>query len=170
MELISAEQRGALLGSAREILKLELLDHYAADAALFAAWRAGDVGTVAASYAQWRDVVAAEIEAGVTARRVRVVSEPLSEYQRMAVEWSGLAVDAGEQLRWLPRRLVSTEPLPGNDFFVLDGQIAMFNVHDGHDNLVENQLSRDPGVVKFCQGAFERAWGMAIPHREYKPS
>ncbi|KAB2342931.1 DUF6879 family protein [Actinomadura rudentiformis] len=108
MELISVEQRTALIWAGRPFLKLELRDSYAFDAGLFDAWRRGDRETISRSVDTWRDKVASEVAAGRRLRRVRVVSEPLSEYQRMAVDISGSAVDAGEELRWLPRRLVST--------------------------------------------------------------
>jgi hypothetical protein len=87
----------------------------------------------------------------------------------MAVRFSGLAVDAGEALRWLPRRLVSTVPLPGNDYMVLDGEIVLFNILDGNDDRVDVHMSADPDVVKFCLDAFERAWELAIPHYDYRP-
>jgi hypothetical protein len=116
----------------------------------------------------WRDKVAAEVAAGRRIRRVRVVSEPLSEYQRMAVDISGPAVEAGEELRWLPRRLVSVLPLPGNDCFILD-DLVIFNVLGGADERAEIQLHRDAGAVGFCRDAFEAAWDIATSHHEYKP-
>ncbi|MEV5568629.1 DUF6879 family protein [Spirillospora sp. NPDC052269] len=169
MELISAEQRAALLWAGRPFLKLELRDSYAFDAELFDAWRRGDREVMARTVEGWRGKVASEVAAGRRLRRVRVVSEPLSEYQRMAVQISGSAVEAGEELRWLPRRLVSTLPLPGNDCFVLE-DLVIFNVLGGSDERVEIQLHRDPDVVEFCQTAFEAAWKLATPHREYRPA
>lgn len=133
------------------------------------AWRSGDYDFLVTSYSGWRDAVAAMTAEGRTLRRVRVVSEPLSEYQQMAVRFSGPAVDAGEDLRWLPRRLVSTIALPGNDCFVLDGRMAMFNVLDGDNDRSEIQLYTEASVVRFCLEAFETAWSLAVPHHEYRP-
>lgn len=79
------------------------------------------------------------------------------------------SVDAGEELRWLPRRLVSALPLPGNDCFVLD-DCVMFNVIGGNDEPVDIQLSREPDVMKFCRDSFESAWEIATPHREFEPA
>lgn len=166
MELISAEQRTALIWAGRPFLKLELRDKYAIDDELLDAWRSGDEETVTKYLTPWRDRVASEVAAGRRVRRVRVVSEPLSEYQRMLVDTSGLAVDAGEELRWLPRRLTSSLPLPGNDCFVLD-DLVVFNVLGGNDERTEIQVHRDPETVTFCRGAFEAAWDLATPHREY---
>ncbi|GAA3122928.1 DUF6879 family protein [Streptosporangium carneum] len=170
MELISVKQRSELLKDVRETLKLEHRDFYAVDADDLALFVAGDLDAVAASYQVWADSVAEMEQAGEHLRRVRVISEPLSDYQRMAVQFSGPAVDAGEDLRWLPRRLTSTLPLPGNDFFVLDGHTALFNVMDGNGDRAEIQLYTEPEVVKLCLEAFEAAWAVAIPHREYKPT
>ncbi|MFI0409103.1 DUF6879 family protein [Actinomadura sp. 3N508] len=169
MELISAEQRKTLTRGAREVLKVELRDHYEVDAELLVAWRAGETEKLAASYESWRGVIEAETAKGWTFRRVRVVSEPLSDYQRMAVEWSGSAVDAGEELRWLPRRLVSAVALPGNDCFVIDGQGVIFNVLDADGSYcLEIQYSTDPDVVRYCRDAFAAAWALATPHHAFR--
>jgi len=169
MESISVQRRRELIEQTREQLKLELRDSYKVDQDDLDAWRSGDYEALEISYNGWRDAVAAMAAEGRTLRRVRVVSEPLSEYQQMAVRFSGSAVDAGEDLRWLPRRLTSAIALPGNDCFVLDGKIAMFNVLDGDNDRSEIQLSVDAGVVKFCRDAFETAWSLAVPHRDYRP-
>ncbi|MFF1817494.1 DUF6879 family protein [Kribbella sp. NPDC058245] len=169
MESISVQRRGELVNQTHDLLKLELRDSYKVDDDDLAAWRAGDYQTLEASYGGWRDVVAGRLAEGKTLRRVRVVSEPLSEYQQMSLRFSGSAVAAGEDLRWLPRRLVSTIALPGNDCFVLEGRMAMFNVLDGDNDRSEIQLYTEPEAVKFCLEAFETAWSIAVPHHEYRP-
>jgi plastocyanin len=169
MELISVAQRGELIGNARNVRKVELRDNYAVDDALFAAWQAGDSDTVARAANASRDTVAARVAAGTSLRRVKVVSEPLSEYQRFAYDYSAVAVDAGEDIRWVPRRLVSTVLLPGNDCFVLDDTCVIFNVLDGTNGRAEQQLYRDPDVTKLCRGSFDAVWAVSIPHREYQP-
>lgn len=168
VESIPRERWRELLGGARNVRKIELRDHYGIDTH-FTAWASGDLATVAASYQSWRDQFASGyVQAGRRLQRVRVVSEPLSDYQRMALTYSGITADLGEGLRWLPRRLVSAVPLPGNDCFVLDGQAVLFNVFDAAaDDLVETQYSADPAVVKFCRDAFEAAWALATPHKDY---
>src|SRR5688500_5303673 len=105
MESISRERLKALHDTAREIRKLELRDHYGIDGELFSAWHAGDLDAVDASYRRWLERFTTEfVKPGRSYRRVRVVTEPLSEYQRMAVTHGGITVDVGEGLRWLPRR------------------------------------------------------------------
>jgi hypothetical protein len=169
MELISVEQRAELIWAGSPFLKLELRDRYAIDDDLLRAWRRGDDEAITEYFAPWLDRIASEVAAGRRVRRVRVVSEPLSEYQRTLVDVSGWGVDAGEELRWLPRRLVSALPLPGNDCFVLDDSV-IFNVLGGNDERTEIQLHHEPETVTFCRDAFEAAWDLATPHREYKPA
>lgn len=169
MELISVERRNELIFSARTRLKLELRDHYEVDEATLNAWRNSDAEAVKAGMA-FTGRVAAESAAGVTLRRIKVLSEPPSEYMRFALDMAGAIVDAGEDIRWLPRRLTSTLLLPGNDFFVLDDESVVFNVLDGDDGRAEQQLWTDPDVVGTCRAAFETAWKLAVPHRDYHPT
>ncbi|GAA2626973.1 hypothetical protein GCM10010411_75020 [Actinomadura fulvescens] len=170
MELISTDQWLQQLGAAQDVRKVELRDHYSADEKLFADWQSGDLDAVDASYQGWREFfVTKYVEAGRTFRRVRVVSEPLSAYQEMALTYSGATVDLGEGLRWLPRRLVSTLALPGNDFFVLDEQTAIFTVLDAMaKEVVQVQRATEPAELRFCREAFDAAWDLAVPHHDYR--
>ena len=60
-------------------------------------------------------------------RRARIVSEPVSEYIRFEHDVTYTNVAAGEEVRWLPRRLASDIALPGNDFWLFDERLAVFN-------------------------------------------
>jgi len=170
MELISAQQRNELVLKARERRKLELRDHYAVDDAVLAAWRRGDNAAVSESIRPVVDRIAAQVADGVGIRRVKVLSEPPSEYMRHALDVARHLVDAGEDIRWLPRRYSSDLLLPGNDFFVLDSEVVIFNVLDGDDGRAEQQLWTEADVVERCRSAFESAWVRAVPHRDYHPA
>ena len=158
-----------MIGQARDYAKCDLRDRYAVNAATVAAWLAGDAAQIDAAVAAWRSDVLAASERRSRTRRIRVASEPLSDYHRFVYAVSTAGVEAGDDLRWLPRRLTSTLALPGNDFFVLDGEIVIFNVLDGHDERAEIQLYDEPDVVKSCVDAFEAAWAAAVPHHQYTP-
>jgi hypothetical protein len=166
MEWISAERRDELYFAASvSVWKLELRDRYGVDSAR----RSLSPSEVAESV---RPVVAAtraKLEAGVDLRRIKTVSEPPSDYMRGAYDVASLLVEAGEDIRWLPRHLASGLLLPGNDMFVLDGKAVMFNVHDGDDNPAGQQWDDDPALVESCSAAFEAAWSVAVRHRDYQP-
>ncbi|GAA2640648.1 hypothetical protein SMC26_44655 [Actinomadura fulvescens] len=166
MELISAARRLELLFGepAQEVRKLELRDFYEVDRSLFESWRSGDRETVDKTMKRHRDSRAERVARGFPFRRVRVISEPLSEYQRMAVQ----IADPQERLRWLPRAKVSAVPMPGNDCLIRD-DLVVFNLVGGDNQQTEIQLSTDADVVRFCNDAFEQAWSLAIPNGEYKP-
>ncbi|MEV6861840.1 DUF6879 family protein [Streptosporangium subroseum] len=172
MELISPKERADLVnGISREALHVEMRDNYGIDADLFANWQAGDREEVPRVLKPWCDRVKAGVAEGKTYRRVCVVSEPLSAYQRWCFEATNdLKVEAGEDLRWVPRQLTSTLSLPGNDFWLLDGETVVFNIFDGTDKRAEIQLYRDPAIVKHCADAFSALWDLAISHRDYRPA
>lgn len=115
---------------------------------------------------QIRDLTAA----GKSCKRARIISEPVTDYIRY--EWAGTRsnVDAGEQVKWLPRRLASAIALPGNDFWLFDGTTVVFTVFTGEGDVLEHQLVTDTSVIQLCRSAFETVWSLAIPHSEYRPS
>jgi hypothetical protein len=166
------EERDRLLDSCqREAVHLELRDAYAihSEAERFAAFLATGryTGTDAPDRRQWLDRIRALTQAGRRVRRVRVVSEPVTDYIRF--EWAGTQynVAAGEAVRWLPRRLASSLMFPGNDFWLFDDATVIFTVFTGGGEVAERQVATDAATVEPCRAAFAAAWSAAIPHGEY---
>lgn len=154
----------------REALHLEMRDSYGTEAEIphLAKWAAGkhdDLGWLR----PWCTLVRDATTAGKVFRRARVVSEPLSEYQRWAHGLTAPMTEAGEDIRWLPRARVSELMFPGNDFWLFDGELLVFLVFAGNGLVVDRRASTAPDLIARCRTSFEAAWAVSIPHCEYTP-
>jgi hypothetical protein len=149
---------------------LEMRDQYTPDDPVFLRWQAGhpDPDPV---YPDWYDLVREHTARGITFRRARIISEPLSDFVRFEYDiTAGLNVAAGEQVHWLPRRRASDLCLPGNDFWVFDGRMARLSHFAGNGDFLEDELSENSTVVRLCASAFEAVWERAIDHADYQPA
>ena len=153
-----------------EAIHLETRDAYGTEVELphMAKWARGESDDLE-WLSGWANVLREHRRAGRSVRRARVVSEPLSEYQQWSHSIAHVMVDAGEDIRWVPRRLVSTVLLPGNDFYVFDERVVVFLHYAGSGLIVDKTTSTDPSMTELCRTAFEDVWKLAIPHREYVP-
>ncbi|MBT2541389.1 hypothetical protein J7E99_11875 [Streptomyces sp. ISL-44] len=156
----------------RSAVHLEMRDSYddPDEAPRVAAWKAGhrpDPSDRASWWRPWLDMVAEASARGVVMRRARIVSEPVSEYTRYLYDGTFTNVAAGEQIRWLPRRNASDIALPGNDFWVFDGQVVRFGHFSGEGVYLGDEVDERPEVAKLCTSAFEAVWDRAIPHDQY---
>ncbi len=105
MELISSAERNQLVEACEHTaFHLELRDDYSVpdENGPFQSWLRGD--PVDHSFMEpWLQMVKRLTGEGRTVRRVRVVTEPHTPY----IEWehatTALNVEAGEEIRWLPR-------------------------------------------------------------------
>lgn len=155
-------------GFAREAVHLEMRDAYgtAVELPYMAKWMAGEPDDL-----QWLEgwcgTLRAHVKAGRSVRRARIVSEPLSEYQRWSHSIALPMVEAGEDIRWVPRRLVSSVALPGNDFYLFDDRLAVFLLYAGNGLAAGMLSSADPADLRLCRSAFEAVWKLSVPHREY---
>ena len=175
METLTAEQWTALFSQCRSsACHLEMRDTYAVEEELadIAKWRAGAWGPEqdAESKSGWLDLMRSTKARGVRLRRARIVSEPISEYIRFEYEGTPQNVDAGEEVRWLPRARASALALPGNDFWLFDRTTVLFNHFTGSGGWLGNELTTDTAVAELCTNAFEAVWELGIQHSEYKPS
>ncbi|WEV25726.1 hypothetical protein OYE22_11320 [Streptomyces sp. 71268] len=162
-----------LLRSAeRSAVHLEMRDSYGVENEneAFARWREGhrlDRANRASWWRPWLDLVQEVTGRGVSLRRARIFSEPVSEYIRFEHSGTFTNVVAGEQVRWLPRRQASDIALPGNDFWLFDDRLVQFNIFDGEGRWVHTDHSDKPEVAQLCASAFETVWTRAIPHDAY---
>jgi len=173
---ISEEERDRFLTEYRfEAMHLEMRDIYATDIerSRFERWSRGETlnpADEAAWWQPWFDLMARNMAAGKTLRRLRIVSEPVTSYIRFEFLDAAELVRAGEQVRWLPRRRASTLLLPGNDCWIFDRETVAFTHFSGDGHVLGHELSRDPAIVQGCLHAFETAWALAVPHDDFTPA
>ncbi len=163
-DLLDAAQHSAV--------HLETRDVYAVDpeSTELAAWRQTGrrSGPDSEYWRPWVQLIERTVGRGVTVRRARVISEPVSEYIRFEHAGTAANVAAGEDVRWLPRRRTSDLLLPGNDFWLFDGRLVRFGHFSGDGRLTGHDLTHEPGTADICATAFEAVWARATPHDQYK--
>lgn len=169
------DPRELLRSCEHSAVHLEMRDVYMRSDPMFAAWQQGhryDPADRDSWWRPWLDIVVAARGRGVTIRRMRIVSEPVSEYIRFEYDDTFTNVAAGEDVRWLPRRRASDLLLPGNDFWVFDDRLVLWNYFTGEGEVAPEgrEITEDPTLVKTCATAFDSAWERAIPHEEYRPT
>ncbi|WP_283137792.1 DUF6879 family protein [Rhizohabitans arisaemae] len=162
-ELLESAQHSAV--------HLETRDVYAVGDPFFQAWKAGEPFDRSERDQVWKEILVGPVSRGVEIRRARIVSEPVSDYIRYEHSITVYAnIAAGEQVRWLSRRLASDLALPGNDFWLFDGETAVFNHFTGDGEWVGTEVLVDPAVTRLCASAFDAVWDRATPHQEYRLS
>ncbi|WP_030371017.1 DUF6879 family protein [Streptomyces rimosus] len=166
----SAPAFADLLGSCHHsAVHLELRDTYA-PTERFASWRRGeqinwdDRGSWWDPYLQ---TIADAVGRGVAVRRARVVSEPVSEYIRWEHYVTRELIEAGENVRWLPRRQTTDLSLPGNDYWLFDTRLARVHHFDGNGAVIEDEFTDDPALLRHLSAAFDAVWERAVPHGRF---
>jgi hypothetical protein len=171
LRLVTKEERDEFfIRFRRAALHLEMRDSYGTQVEKphLRKWERGEPDDIE-WLKPWFDTVRLGTQSGKVFRRMRIISEPITDYIRWEHMDAHLFVEAGEDIRWLPRKLVSAIAFPGNDFWMFDAETVVFSVFSGNGDVVEWQLYTDTAVVQLCKSAFDSAWKLAIPHSEYKP-
>lgn len=175
MELVSSEQRDKLFRTfERDAFHLELRDIYGnpLEDEPLVKWRAGildDRDWLQPWLAMIREVTAC----GKMVRRLRVVTEPVTEYVRFEWEITPDNLAAGEDIRWLPRHRIpagTVFPRGGLDWWLFDDQLAAFGHFDDDGRVKGSEIVTDPAVVAECASLRDRLWPLGIRHSEYKPA
>jgi hypothetical protein len=161
---------GALISRCQlSAVHLETRDQYTPRDPAYLDWRAGKHSDPVQAHRDWYELVRETVARGVRMRRARVVSEPVTDYIRHEHGLTAsLNIGAGEQVRWLPRRLASDLALPGNDFWLLDSRLVRFIHFAGDGEYLGDELTEDPAVVRLCSDAFEQVWERATDHRDFE--
>jgi hypothetical protein len=158
-------------GITTSFVHLETRDAYGTEVELphLARWRRGEPDDHV-WLADYLEELRGHRAAGRNCRRARVVSEPLSEYQRWVNSFVGRFVDAGEDVRRVARPRLTDVLLPGSgDFYVFDDRLVLFLHYAGHGTNTAFEVTDDPHTVRTCRDAFEAVWRLAIPFRDDRP-
>ncbi len=174
MELMSSAERNQLFESfSHDAFHLELRDDYGApvEDTPYARWRRGESDDHD-WFDPWRALMKRVTGRGKSVRRVRVVTEPHSRYIEWEHSLTHLNIEAGEDIRWLPRHLLPdgiTFPLAGNDWWLYDDRLLAVGHFDSEGRVLGSEIIEDPETVTECRRIRDRLWAMAVPHNEYKP-
>jgi hypothetical protein len=162
---------GLLRSAERSAWHLELRDGYVLDDPDWLDWQAGRRFDPAERWSGWSDLIRATTARGVGVRRLRIVSEPVTDYIRFEYDVTAAHnIAAGEDVRWLPRHAASGLLLPTEDFWIFDGQVVLWNHFAGDSSWVGEERSDDPALAKLCASSFEAAWERGVPHEDYQPA
>lgn len=156
----------------RDAFHLELRDAYGVgrENGPFTAWQRGEPDDVA-WLEPWLARTRSATDTGRTVRRVRVVTEPASAYIRWEHSLTAHTIEAGEDIRWLPRHRLPAGvemPLGGSDWWLFDDRLLAVGVFDDDGRVLGSELVTLPAVVAQCATVRDRLWSLATPHAEYK--
>ena len=115
----------------------------------------------------WTEMVTRHVAGGGSFRRVRVVDDPLTDYNRYMIYSGSRNVAAGEDIRYLPRTDANRLDLPDHDFWVLDSarMIELRFTDDGRP--LGHDLITDPEIVTRHEQWILRALDVATPSADY---
>lgn len=153
----------------RSAVHLEARDTYDPTHPAFQKWLVD--GDTSYNWDNWKKLIGSAVSRGVRFRRLRIVSEPVSDYIRWEHAISYGNVAAGEDLRWLPRHLAYDLPVPIADYWMLDQRLIRYHYTSGAGaEMNKFEYVTDPRKIIPVVGMFEMAWERAIPHADYTPS
>ena len=88
-------------------------------------------------------------------------------------EWEAFMADLQQTLDKFKvpaaEQVVSSIPIPGNDFYVFDGRLVVFLHYAGNGLGTAKTTSTASADIRLCRSAFDAVWELAVPHRDYQP-
>lgn len=126
-------------------------------------WRQGDRDVE--WMRSWLDEIAAATAAGKAFRRVRMQTEPLTEYLRWQADVTPHNIAAGEDIRLLTEQDAQDLGMPAHDFWLFDDeQVAVLRF--GGAGLDAAEIITAPDVVERHLVWRDLAWTHATPFGE----
>jgi hypothetical protein len=116
---------------------------------------------------EWAAMMRRRTADGQRMERVRIVSAPHGDYTRFMLDLARVNVEAGEDIRYLPRDKATSLDLPDHDFWLIDStRLGILRFGDD-DVLLGAEVFTDPAVVvRHCYFR-DVARHYATPFREY---
>jgi len=155
----------------RSAWRLELQGWYdePEEGELLAQWLAdGDPRPTLAWFADWPAWIAEQAAAGRRFERVRVLTDPLTDYLRWQLDViTGPAIAAGEDIRVLPAEATAVLELGAADFYLLDDrQVVVLDFERGQ--VAGARLLDSPAELATFRAIQASAWDHALRFEEYR--
>jgi hypothetical protein len=99
--------------------------------------------------------------------RVRVVSEPLSDYSRFGVWLSQFVNEAGDDVRYLARGRAEVANLPQHDYWLFDSRNLVTMQFAEDDSFIGGEVITEPAAIVQHNYWRDVAWHYAVQRREF---
>jgi Family of unknown function (DUF6879) len=168
MEPLSYEEFKDLVRGSKRAFHLELKDTYnvAAEDEPFGRWQRDEPDDYA-WHQDWLGFLREVTASGVQVQRVRLVSVPHTEYTRWGLDVARLNAEAGEDMRYLPRRLAKDIDWPDDDFWLLDDDKLVLSVFSADGRTGGFAQGTSPQLLAQCLAVRDRVWDLAVPYADY---
>lgn len=116
---------------------------------------------------EWAAMMRRRTAVGQRMMRVRVVSEPHSDYTQFGIDLARVNAAVGDDIRYLPRDQARSLDLPDHDFWLIDSTRVGILRFGNDDVLLGAEVTTDPAVVvRHCYWR-DVAWHYAVPVTVY---
>jgi hypothetical protein len=154
----------------RSAVRLESRRHtdIGSERADFRAFLAGELPEVRQwTPSPWTEMVTRQTSAGKTVRRVRVMDDPLTDYNRFMIYCGHRNVSVGEDIRYLARDRANELDLPDHDFWVFDSARLLELRFTDDGRLIGQDLVQDAEIVARHEQWIRRGFEAATPSVDY---
>ncbi len=172
MELIQGEAFDDLFRAfERSAFHLEVQDSYHTpeEAGPFDLFVAGEPDDFA-WHEPWLRLVREATGSGKQITRARLVTVPHVPYTRWGLTVAPLNIEAGEDIRWLPRHLAEGIELTADDYWLFDGRLVVFTIFEPTGRFAGGASTIDARLVEYCRDVQHAVWERAIPYEQYVAS
>lgn len=115
----------------------------------------------------WLDGARSKTAAGKRIERVRVIDEPPSDFLRFELSVTPHNLEAGEDIRYLPRAIADELDIPNEDFWLFDTTTVLILHFDDNDRFSDIEAITDPAKVAPYGAARDLVWQHALPYQTY---
>lgn len=155
---------------ARRSWRWECQGHYASDEQELNDWLTGRTHEDDGSDRAWYDYIRGLRQRGIPFERVRMLTEPLTDYLRWMLTNTHLNVEAGEDIRWLSQTKARDFGMPNYDFYLFDDNRVLILNFDEQKVLTGEELIDDPDTVERHRRWRDLVWHHAVRHEDYRPA
>lgn len=118
--------------------------------------------------AEWHDRIRANIVAGKTMRRGKIVRRPFTDYTLYLLQWAICGnVDAGEDYQILDLTDKENPGLPDQDYWLFDDETVVLMNYRPDGTQISRELLDDPDLEQYRKWR-DLALSLAVPFAEFK--
>ena len=115
----------------------------------------------------WWQLIHAATGSGKRVERVRIVTEPHTEYTRYALVGAAVNIDGGEHVHYLDRVHARALELPDHDYWLFDDKVVALMHFGENDMFLGAEIRNEPEVLVRHRQWKKTAWRYATPYHDY---